>query len=191
MAPVTLIRKQTQDIDISLTAEVNPEGHLVLSGQDTGQRVEQLFGDMDYEYWTTVSKLQKPSLIQRLLSHAFSSLPELRSWLDSMKIPCEQGEPETGEEPFSVRVNDRQILVRGKAHTPDADPEIAVLLVGVKHHDRRLLSLLKRLLTRLRLRDIVTEVSLTCAKIPVYRLFREGSPAKAPILEEGMVHSGS
>ncbi|MDA2938002.1 hypothetical protein MYX75_07050, partial [Acidobacteria bacterium AH-259-A15] len=49
----------TDEISILLTAEVNSGGELVLSGQDLGPRVEELWGDMDYEYWTTVSPDRK------------------------------------------------------------------------------------------------------------------------------------
>ncbi|MDA2933981.1 hypothetical protein MYX82_06520 [Acidobacteria bacterium AH-259-D05] len=59
MYPVKLIQKETDEISISLTAEINSDGELVLSGQDLGPRVEELWGDMDYEYWTTVPSDQK------------------------------------------------------------------------------------------------------------------------------------
>ncbi|MDA2931092.1 hypothetical protein MYX84_14290, partial [Acidobacteria bacterium AH-259-O06] len=46
--PCDARKKETDEISILLTAEVNSEGELVLSGQDLG--VKELSGDMDYEY---------------------------------------------------------------------------------------------------------------------------------------------
>ena len=81
MRPVILIKKDTDQISITLTAEINSKGELVLSGQDLGPRVEELWGDMDYEYWTTVPSDQKRKVLAILLLDSFASLFDLHSWL--------------------------------------------------------------------------------------------------------------
>ena len=78
MDPVRLIEKETEAISISLNAQVNPDGSLVLSGQDLGQYVEEFWGDLDYEYFIIIPRDQKPVLLRRLLVEADRSQISIR-----------------------------------------------------------------------------------------------------------------
>ena len=83
---MTPVKKDTDEISILLTAEVNSDGELVLSGQDLGPRVKELSGDMDYEYWMTVSPDRKLAALLQLLRDAFPNLLDLHFWLKSAGI---------------------------------------------------------------------------------------------------------
>jgi len=78
MDPVRLIEKETEAISILLNAQVNPDGSLVLSGQDLGQYVEEFWGDLDYEYFIIIPRDQKPVLLRRLLVEADRSQISIR-----------------------------------------------------------------------------------------------------------------
>ena len=143
MNPVTLIEREIDGIDILLTAEVDSKGELVLSGQDLGPRVEELWGDMDYEYRTAVSPDQTLEVLVQLLQDAFHNLLDLQSWLESAGVQYRLVASVIGEENFTVEVNQSQILIHKEPGTHRMDSEGPVLAIDRKYKDKLLLLLLQ------------------------------------------------
>lgn len=110
-------RTYPSSIDSRLTASIHETG-LVLSGQDVGSGVEEIWGDLDYEYWLAVDhqhldlvleslakKLDRPIefpadtsqrdlLLLDLMKRAwaggfFQTDVDFRQWLDSIGVPSE------------------------------------------------------------------------------------------------------
>lgn len=54
-----------------IDASINENGDLVVSGQDFGPIVRELFGDSDYEYWLTVASDNKDKVLKALVKHFF------------------------------------------------------------------------------------------------------------------------
>ena len=71
-----------------LTAKIGDNGDLILEGIDAGKDVEKFFGDSDYEYWLTMSKDFKETLLLHLIKERFSSVHDLKAWLEEKEIPC-------------------------------------------------------------------------------------------------------
>ncbi len=86
MKQVTLIDRETDRIEIHLTADITPEGDLLLSGQDLGSAVEEIWGDDDYEYWLKVPSEEKDHVLVEFSKVAFQDTDLLLSWLDSRGI---------------------------------------------------------------------------------------------------------
>ena len=72
-----------------LDAVIRENGDLVLSGQDLGEFVEQVWGDWDYEYWVTVNSDDKDSVLLHLIQEKFESETNFQEWLKEKEIPCE------------------------------------------------------------------------------------------------------
>lgn len=88
--PLTAIVMQnwaSEDVSVYLEAHINPEGDLVLSGQDIGRTVKECWGDSDYEYFLDVKKADKEKIPPLLLRERFSTLPDFRKWLEEKGIP--------------------------------------------------------------------------------------------------------
>ena len=148
MFPVTLIQKETDEISITLTAEINSKGELVLSGQDLGPRVKELWGDIDYEYWTTVSSDQKRKVVVQLLDDAFDSLHDLHSWLRAAGIGCTPMVRDTGGENFRMETNKGQISVHTELAPNRDDVEDPVFIIGRKDEEKLLLLILQEMFKR-------------------------------------------
>ncbi|WP_295447503.1 hypothetical protein [uncultured Thiodictyon sp.] len=75
-----------------ITAEITSTGDLLLSGQDLGPLVREVWGDSDYEYWLTVPASEKDRVLLMLLEIAYAgdeqAVNKLREALDSRGIPC-------------------------------------------------------------------------------------------------------
>ena len=143
MHPVTLIKRETDEIEISLTAEVDSKGELVLSGQDLGPRVEELWGDLDYEYWTTVSADRKLAVLLQLLRYAFPNLIYLQSWLESAGVRYKVIPSEVAEEKFSAEASQNQIFIRQEPRIDPTGSEDPVFAIDRKYEDQLLLLLLQ------------------------------------------------
>lgn len=82
---------QKGDPWITIQAEIDNKGNLLLSGQDLGQSVRDVWGDDDYEYWLLVSKEHKDrlllALIKRLYAENTRVVSELGDWLRENDIP--------------------------------------------------------------------------------------------------------
>ena len=75
---ITLLEEKGE-ISRFVSAEINDNGDLVISGQDVGKRLEELFGDSDYEYWLTVLCQHKKRVLEVLIEYCnqkkISTLP--------------------------------------------------------------------------------------------------------------------
>ncbi len=72
-------------------ATVEPNGDLVLSGQDLGDGPQQFWGDDEYEFWVTVSAEHKDAVLLALLEARFGGDPAavdtFRAFLTEYGIP--------------------------------------------------------------------------------------------------------
>lgn len=48
-----------------------------------------MFGDWDYEYWLTIPEKFKETIMLNLIKDRFSSVHEIKIWLDQLGIPSE------------------------------------------------------------------------------------------------------
>lgn len=105
MSPVvTLFHHRNEAIKITVEAGFDGEA-LCIEGYDIGQRVDEYWGDSDYEYTTTVKPEDVPRIYESLevsienkdalLSaiasrfHSNTCYSEIQQWLDDHKIPYE------------------------------------------------------------------------------------------------------
>lgn len=84
---IVLIDTPGEDLSVKLVARINEQGNLVLEGVERGEWVEEKTGDWDYEYWTTVTREWKDTVLLYLLRERFRDDSEFRRWLDDKKIP--------------------------------------------------------------------------------------------------------
>jgi len=68
---ISIARQEGSDITISIHAHISPDGGLRLEGDDVGKRVEELFGDSDYEYWVDVPASEIGRLLLLLLKEKY------------------------------------------------------------------------------------------------------------------------
>ena len=85
---VTLLNTGEAGGDVRvLEAYVAKNGDLVLEGQDLGPKVEEIWGDTDYEYWRTVPAKHVPKVLLQLIKDRFTSDLDFHAWLESKGIP--------------------------------------------------------------------------------------------------------
>ena len=92
MKPINEIRiryEETDDGYSDLRAKINESGDLVLDGCDAGSEIERRFGDWDYEYWLTIPKEYRNTVLLHLIKDRFSSVHDLEVWLKERSIPAE------------------------------------------------------------------------------------------------------
>ena len=65
---ITLL-DEVGEINRFVSAKINDNGDLVISGQDVGKRLEELVGDSDYEYWVTVLSEHKKRVLESLIEY--------------------------------------------------------------------------------------------------------------------------
>jgi len=69
MHRVDLCKKKLKKIEIFIETYIDPDnGNLVIHGHDLGEKVEEIFGKSDYEYWRTVPSEQKENVLTLLRS---------------------------------------------------------------------------------------------------------------------------
>jgi len=69
MHRVDLCKKKLKKIEIFIETYIDPDnGNLVIHGHDLGEKVEEIFGKLDYEYWRTVPSEQKENILTILKS---------------------------------------------------------------------------------------------------------------------------
>lgn len=104
MQSVTLYEYKSEDIRISIEAYFR-DGSLIIDGYDIGKRVEEYWGDSDYEYVLTippqgidflysyfkVNPGNKDLLLQTMAVqfNSNSCYSDIRKLLDDNHIPCE------------------------------------------------------------------------------------------------------
>lgn len=69
------------------TAKIKEDGDFVLEGCSAGEISEKFWGGDDYEYWLTVDKKWKDTILLLLAQERFKSFEDFRQWLDEQKIP--------------------------------------------------------------------------------------------------------
>lgn len=82
--PTTILFHESRpEIHISITASITKEGNLLIEGYDSGQLVEKLKGDWDYEYNLSIKKEHKEDLIVKLSQQLQVQLDDkgLLEWL--------------------------------------------------------------------------------------------------------------
>ena len=88
---VELVR-QGGATSIYIDVQIKDTGDLLFSGQDIGDAPEEIFGDLDYEYWLTVPAAEKDRLLLALIEKFYrgnaSVVSEFRELLESKNIPC-------------------------------------------------------------------------------------------------------
>ena len=88
---VELVR-QGGATSIYIDVRIDDEGDLLFSGQDIGDAPEEIFGDLDYEYWLTVPAAEKDRVLLALIEKFYhgnaSVVSEFRELLESKDIPC-------------------------------------------------------------------------------------------------------
>lgn len=86
---VTLRDQEGKNISVKLSARIDEKGNLVLYGYDCGDRVKEFWGASDdYEYWLTIPKEYKDTVLLWLIKDRFDSDETFRTWLESKGIPC-------------------------------------------------------------------------------------------------------
>ena len=77
---------------IYIDMSIDEDGNLLFSGQDIGSDPEEIFGDIDYEYWLTVPAAEKDRLLLALLEKHYAGdalvISTLRELMESKQIPC-------------------------------------------------------------------------------------------------------
>ncbi|HBK70146.1 MAG TPA: hypothetical protein DDZ39_00560 [Flavobacteriaceae bacterium] len=68
---ITLYEKDLPNISIHINANINKDGGLQIEGIDTGENVEKIWGDWDYEYYINTDKENKNKLIKQLKNKGF------------------------------------------------------------------------------------------------------------------------
>lgn len=70
-----------------LIAKIDDDGDLVLEGYDIGETPKKYWGDSDYEYWLTVNKDYKDTILLWLIKERFEDDSHFKDWLDEKGIP--------------------------------------------------------------------------------------------------------
>lgn len=68
---ITIARQEGSDITISIHAHLSSDGGLRLEGHDVGKRVEEIWGDSDYEYSVDVPASEIGRLVLLLLKEKY------------------------------------------------------------------------------------------------------------------------
>lgn len=67
MTKTRLFHSESPGITIDIVAFIDgATGDLVIEGYDIGPRVEELWGDSDYEYWLRVAEADRSALLKSL-----------------------------------------------------------------------------------------------------------------------------
>ena len=91
MSEVIKLVSQRGSTSIYIDARIEDGGDLRLSGQDIGDAPEEIFGDLDYEYWLTVPAAEKDRLLLALIEKIYkgnaSVVSEMKEFLEERNIP--------------------------------------------------------------------------------------------------------
>lgn len=92
MSKTVKLVRQGGATSIHIDVRIDDKGDLLFSGQDIGDAPEEVFGDLDYEYWLTVPAAEKDrvllALVEKLYAGNASVVSEFREFLESKDIPC-------------------------------------------------------------------------------------------------------
>lgn len=84
---LTLRVIKTENFTSELVAKIDVNENLVLEGYDLGEMVKRLWDDSDYEYWLTVDKRYKDTVLLWLIKDRFENEVDFRNWLTEKHIP--------------------------------------------------------------------------------------------------------
>lgn len=84
-AGVSLV-SQRGPTSIHIRAYFNENGELVIEGQDIGEAPRQVFGDLDYEYWLTISPEHLPKLFSALTGKSVQAANAMKAELLKDKL---------------------------------------------------------------------------------------------------------
>ena len=80
------------DTSIYIDVCIDENKDLLFSGQDIGNAPEEIFGDIDYEYWLTVPAAEKDRLLLALIEKHYAGdamvVSTLRELMESKDISC-------------------------------------------------------------------------------------------------------
>ena len=89
--PIELVN-QGGSTSIHIDVRIEKRGDLLFSGQDIGDAPEEIFGDLDYEYWLTVPAAEKDKLLLALIEKHYAGnstvISEMREFMESKQISC-------------------------------------------------------------------------------------------------------
>ena len=89
--PIELVN-QGGSTSIHIDVRIEKNGDLLFSGQDIGDAPEEIFGDLDYEYWLTVPAAEKDKLLLALIEKHYAGnstvISEMREFMESKQISC-------------------------------------------------------------------------------------------------------
>ena len=89
--PIKLV-SQGGSTSIHIDMCIDENGDLLLSGQDIGNAPEEIYGDIDYEYWLTVPAAEKDKLLLALIEEHYAGdsmvVTTLRKLMESKLISC-------------------------------------------------------------------------------------------------------
>jgi len=89
--PIKLVN-QGGSTSIHIDVRITENGDLRFSGQDIGDAPEEIFGDLDYEYWLTVPAAEKDKLLLALIEKHYAGdalvISTLREFMESKQISC-------------------------------------------------------------------------------------------------------
>ena len=89
--PIKLV-SQGGSTSIYIDVRITEKGDLLFSGQDIGDAPEEIFGDLDYEYWLTVPAAEKDKLLLALIEKHYAGnstvISEMREFMESKQISC-------------------------------------------------------------------------------------------------------
>lgn len=96
MKPITCVTiidsydaTEGNDIHHRTDAKIDENENLVIEGCDSGKQVMKFWGDEDYEYWTTVKKEYKDTVLLLLIKDNFKDDLKFKEWLKEKNIPFE------------------------------------------------------------------------------------------------------
>lgn len=81
---------RSEDMSSFMDGCVGKDGDLVIDCADIGEKVKQIWGDYDYEWWITVRREHVPKVLLLLIKERFANKSEeFREWLKGHNIPSE------------------------------------------------------------------------------------------------------
>ena len=84
---IALREERTKEDFSTLVAKIEENGDLMLEGYDLGESPKKFWGDSDYEYWRTVEKKYKDTILLWLIKERFNSDSDFSDWLEEKGIP--------------------------------------------------------------------------------------------------------
>lgn len=88
---LTIWEKKNDNYSGYLKVSIKDDDNLEMLGLDMGGMVGEFWGGEDYEYWLTIDKEHKDTILLWLIKERFDNDIKFKEWLDSKNIPSEFG----------------------------------------------------------------------------------------------------